>query len=215
MVCHMGRCPPKPATGYYKGHASWSRIRLLMQALNSATRLMVNCAMADHIRYIPVAPSLISAVSWITMAYVTQSYSISVSEFNPFPGSRVSPHCHVRVLGACDTVGVRLQSELGYYPPCFFSFDKPWYLAMPKERLKMLSRRGGSRGRAISQRSSPQTHSFTDVLDLGQSSPMSPDLVKAEVAGVEGWMIVSMRSTPWLAIAYPVHWLILPLSSPS
>lgn len=51
------------------------------------------------------------------------------------------------------------------------SFAQPRGLAMPQERLRMLSRRGGSRGRAISQRSTSPTRSFTEVQDSGRHSP--------------------------------------------
>lgn len=42
---------------------------------------------------------------------------------------------------------------------------------MQRERQRMLSRRGGSRGRAISQQTTSPTRSFMEMIDSGRSSP--------------------------------------------
>ena len=163
VALHMGSCQPKHATGYFAELVSWAHTSLLMPALNSSIRLLVNCAMALHKLCILAASSYPSVVFWIDVFWVTQCYSITVPESVPVSGTRV--FCRHRALAQ------RAYNFVGYSPPCFCSLVNPLYIAIPRERPRMGCKRGGSRGRATSQRSAPISPSSSDELEPERSGP--------------------------------------------
>jgi len=132
---------------------------------------MVYCAMALHKLTIPMAPSHTSVALWIAVLCVSLSYSISEPKSIAFLGSRAFHKRWALVPGAYDSVGVLFPSQSGHSPPCFYSFDKPLHIAMPREWPRMGSRRGGSRGCATSQRSTPISYSSSDAMEPERSSP--------------------------------------------
>lgn len=143
-----------------------------MQAFTSSIRFMVYCAMALHKLFIPAASSQTSAALWIAALCVSLSYSTSeLRPVIPFLGLRAFHKCWALVPSSYGSIGVQFPPHSGHSSPCICSFDKPLYIAMPREQPRMGSRRGGSRGRATSQRSTPISYSSLDALEPGWSSP--------------------------------------------
>lgn len=125
-----------------------------MEAFTSSIRYLVNCTMALRKLIAPAALLHSSAASWIAALCV--SLSFSASELRP-----VIPFL---VPGSYGSIDVLFSPRSGYSSPCIHSLDNSLNIAMPRERPRMGRRRGGSRGRAASQRSS-------DTLEPGRSSP--------------------------------------------
>lgn len=161
MAYHVGRCQPKHATSYDAGQASWSRTSLLMQAFTPSIRFLVNCDMALHKLIVPAASSHSSAALWIAALCVSLSFSASKLRL-------VIPFL---VPSSYGSIGVLFSPCSGYSSPCIRSLDNSLYTAMPREWPRMGSRRGGSRGRAASHRSTPISYSSLDALEPGRSSP--------------------------------------------
>lgn len=133
---------------------------------------MANCAMALHKLSILTASSHTSMAFWIAVLCVTLSYSISMPESVPVLGTRAFCKHWAPVLGAYDLVGVLFPSQSGYSPPCFCSFINLMHIAMPRKWPRIGSRRGGSHGRATSQRSTPISPSSLHALEPERSSPL-------------------------------------------
>ena len=179
VALHMGRCQPMRATRNRADQVSWSHAGLLMWFVYSSIYLLVNCAMALQNVCAPAASSHSSAVSWHSsvasshpsaatshssaVLLVAQGHSLSVPKSISVSDSRVfhrnlAPVQRAHVLVSCS-------------PPCICVLVNPLYTAMPRERPRMGSKHGGSRGHATSQRSAPISPSSSVEVAPDQNHP--------------------------------------------
>lgn len=163
VALHMGRCQPMRATRNHADQVSWSHAGLLMWFVYSSIYLLVNSAMTLQNVCAPAASSHSSVVSWHSSAasshpsattshssavlLVAQGHSLSVPKSISVSDSRVfhrnlAPVQRADVLVSCS-------------PPFISALVNTLYTAMLRERPRMGSRCGGSRGRAASERFAP------------------------------------------------------------
>lgn len=171
----MGRWQPNCASFYCLGTASWPRTHLLMAALTMSFRLLVNDAMALSLFLIPVvlsqAFSAIKAAApgdslslsvilslLVCLCWASSAFTISVFHSAPAPGA----HSFVRAQSPL----LSGYSALSRLPLCTRPSVTSLCITMLRERLKMGSRRGGSRGRATHQHSSTTSYPSSNALDF-------------------------------------------------